>query len=186
MSAPAPVDVDGDFIADYIYAGDLFGNLWKFDVRAANPVLWASAYGSVADPRPLFVAMTSVSDDETRQPITTRPQVGFHPTVADTYMIYFGTGKYFEVSDNQTAGQITQSFYGVWDQKDASLTTPITRTDLLQQEIDAEVSQGFDTNDDGTNDATYDLRVISDNSICWIGLSACSCQRPQSRVGTST
>ncbi len=32
MSAPAPVDVDGDFIADYIYAGDLFGNLWKFDV----------------------------------------------------------------------------------------------------------------------------------------------------------
>jgi type IV pilus assembly protein PilY1 len=175
MSAPAPVDVDGDYIVDYIYAGDLFGNLWKFDVTSANAGVWASVYGSVASPQPLFVALAP--DDTTRQPITTRPQVGLHPTVANTYMVYFGTGKYFEVADNQTVGQTTQSFYGVWDENDATLAAPITRTNLLEQEIVAEVSQGFDTNSDGTNDTTYDLRVISDNAICWT--SSLSCPNPK-------
>lgn len=173
LSAPSPVDVDGDFIADYIYAGDLFGNLWKFDVTDAAPANWASFYGTVASPQPLFVA---VAGDGTRQPITTRPQVGLHPTTADNYLVYFGTGKYFEVSDNISTGQTTQSFYGIWDQNQTSTSTPVERADLLEQEITAELSQGFDTDGDGTNDDTYELRVISDNAICWT--SSVSCASP--------
>ena len=167
MSAPAPIDADGDYIADYIYAGDLFGNLWKFDVTEADPALWKSAYGTASTPQPLFTA--TAADGTTRQPITTRPQVGMHPTDPDTYLVYFGTGKYFEVSDNIATGQTTQSFYGIWDQNQTSATTPVARSDLLQQEITLQVSQGFDTDGDGTNDDTYDLRVISDNAICWTG-----------------
>ena len=34
LSTPTPVDVDGDRITDYVYAGDLKGNLWKFDVTS--------------------------------------------------------------------------------------------------------------------------------------------------------
>ena len=173
MSSPAPVDVDGDYIVDYIYAGDLFGNLWKFDVTSQNEALWASTYGSSLSPWPLFVAVAA--DGTSRQPITTRPQVGLHPTVADTYMVYFGTGKYFEVADNQTANQTTQSFYGIWDNPGTGLINPIPRTDLLRQQIDAEVSKSVDTNGDGTNDTTYDLRVISDNAICW---TASTCVSP--------
>ncbi|MGH8533221.1 MAG: pilus assembly protein [Gammaproteobacteria bacterium] len=37
LATPAPIDANGDSIVDYIYAGDLFGNLWKFDVSSSNP-----------------------------------------------------------------------------------------------------------------------------------------------------
>lgn len=32
LATPAVVDVDGDFTADYLIAGDLRGNLWRLDV----------------------------------------------------------------------------------------------------------------------------------------------------------
>ena len=165
ISAPAPIDADGDFIADYIYAGDLFGNLWKFDVRDTNPTNWKSAYGITTSPQPLFIA--TAADGITRQPITTRPQIGLHPTTADSYMVYFGTGKYFEVADNIATGQTTQSFYGIWDQNQTSATTPVSRSNLLQQQIVKEVTQNFTS-------GTFDLRVISDNTICWISGTNCT------------
>jgi type IV pilus assembly protein PilY1 len=32
LATPAPIDADGDGDIDRIYAGDLLGNLWAFDV----------------------------------------------------------------------------------------------------------------------------------------------------------
>ena len=131
LSSPMAVDVDGDDVIDYIYAGDLQGNMWKFDVAAANPTSWDSAYTSTGKPQPLFTAMMGT----TPQPITTRPEVGRHPQGG--YLVYFGTGKYIETSDNITTGATTQTFYGIWDNS-AAVTTG--RTDLLQQKILAEVT----------------------------------------------
>ena len=37
LSTPAFVDIDADRIVDFAYAGDLYGNMWKFDLRDANP-----------------------------------------------------------------------------------------------------------------------------------------------------
>ena len=37
LATPAAVDLDGDNTVEYIYAGDLRGNIWRFDVRDANP-----------------------------------------------------------------------------------------------------------------------------------------------------
>ena len=34
---PAVVDLDGDGMVDYVYAGDLFGNMWKFNFRRCEP-----------------------------------------------------------------------------------------------------------------------------------------------------
>jgi type IV pilus assembly protein PilY1 len=31
-------DLDGDHITDYVYAGDLQGNVWRFDLTACSPV----------------------------------------------------------------------------------------------------------------------------------------------------
>ena len=44
LSTPAAVDLDRDFFTDLIYAGDLQGNLWKFDVSSPFPGNWGSAY----------------------------------------------------------------------------------------------------------------------------------------------
>ena len=32
LATPAVVDLDGDSIAEYVFAGDLLGNMWKFDI----------------------------------------------------------------------------------------------------------------------------------------------------------
>jgi len=38
------VDIDWDGKVDYVYAGDLKGNMWKFDLTDPNPDNWDSAY----------------------------------------------------------------------------------------------------------------------------------------------
>jgi type IV pilus assembly protein PilY1 len=157
LSSPALVDVNQDFLVDYIYAGDLEGNLWKFDVSNANTNLWDVAYKQGANPLPLFTTKAG-------QPITTRPQVTTHPANLDGYMVYFGTGKYLESNDNVPAGSTTQAFYGIWD-KDESNLTAFDTDDLLEQSITKQYAKGFDTDGDDMEDAFFNLRDVSDEPI---------------------
>jgi len=157
LATPAPVDVNADYQVDYIYAGDLFGNLWKIDVTDTNPAAWDFAYYDAGKPQPLFQAKDSGG---TPQPITTRPEVGKHPE-HDGYLIYFGTGKYLENGiDNDPAGAQTQTFYAIWDKNDTSMTTADRsswgRDHLLRQCVIKEVSQ-----------FGRELRVSTDYSIQW-------------------
>ncbi len=126
LSTPALIDVDLDRRVDYAYAGDLKGNLWKFDLTAEDPLRWGVAFGNdmngdgVIDaargdlPAPLFQAPG--------QPITGRPDVmvmhGGCLSQAPGFMVFFGTGKYLGVSDRQDPTQ--QSLYGIWDFGDDS------------------------------------------------------------------
>ena len=104
LATPVLIDSDGDQVVNYIYAGDLSGRLWKFDVTSSNAGSWAVDYTSGSTPAPLFTT-------ENNQPITTQPQVTLHPDGEAGFMIYFGTGKYIETGDNDPTGQNTQSFY---------------------------------------------------------------------------
>ena len=122
LSTPVPFDIDDDGVVDFIYAGDLKGNLWKFDVTSSTPSSWNVAFSGT----PLFVAKDSSNN---LQPITTAPQVIQHDKGGA--VVLFGTGKYLENSDTTTNS--TQSFYGVWD-KDGS-TTVTGRSQLVQQTV---------------------------------------------------
>jgi len=157
LATPTLVDYNGDLVVDLIYAGDLLGNVWKFDVTNASPAVWESDYMSGANPRPLFTTQAN-------QPITTQVQVTFHPDGLDGFMVYFGTGKYLEVTDNQPLGQTTQAFYGIWDKNLAALTV-FDSTDLVQQTINNQYAEAFDTDDDAVDDANYILRDMSDNDV---------------------
>jgi type IV pilus assembly protein PilY1 len=157
LASPALIDTNGDFVVDYIYAGDLRGNLWKFDVTSANPNQWDVAYKKSGNPAPLFTARNG-------QPITSRPQVTLHPDNREGFMVYFGTGKYLESNDNVPAGSTTQSFYGVWDKNQNTLTA-FTIANLLKQSITNQFTMGFDTDDDGVEDKDYVLREVSDYPI---------------------
>lgn len=137
LASPSLVDVDGDYYIDYVYAGDLQGNMWKFDFTGSIGA-WSIAYGSTPSPAPLYQAK---SPDGTVQPITTRPEVTTHPTGAG-YLVLFGTGKYLEqVTDINTTTAKTQTFYGIWD-NNAQVTSVTTRNSniLRQQAVDAETS----------------------------------------------
>lgn len=130
LSTVGFLDVNGDFKVDYIYAGDLFGNLWKFDVSDVNPANWTVSKNSAGNIAPLFVATDAAGN---RQPITSAPVVGQHASKSG-FIINFGTGKYLESSD--VTDTSVQSIYGIWDRNEAAnhLTT-IPRQDLLEQTI---------------------------------------------------
>jgi len=164
LSSPAVVDIDGNGTGDYVYAGDLLGNLWKFDLRSADASQWGLAFQSGAGGVPLFAAGAG-------RPVTVMPQVGRHPTRGGR-MIYFGTGKYLEAGDNSAEGQADQAFYGIRDD-DSALQTAVTDADLLTQTIDQElILYPRDTNGDGQRDSQdqpIGLRVSSDHPICWTG-----------------
>ena len=110
MSSPAAVFNDDDLTTDYVYAGDLYGNLWKFDISSTDLAEWKIAYSDASGPLPLFKAETA---NGVAQPIQSTPRVGTHPTRRGGNMVYFGTGQYLETADNVTTA--LQAFYGIWD-----------------------------------------------------------------------
>lgn len=156
LGAPYVVDTNGDFIVDYIYAGDTKGNVWRFDITSTTPINWKSNAAI------LFSAQQTTSGD---QPITASPIVGMHPTgLNNGVMVYFGTGKYIESVDNDPTGAITQTFYGIWDKLDGST---VLKSNLLEQTIEQEITVSVDTDGDQVDDTNYDLREVSDNAINW-------------------
>ncbi|MGM0574069.1 MAG: pilus assembly protein, partial [Bacteroidota bacterium] len=122
MSSPTITDVNADGYADYVYAGDLHGNLWKFDLGDSNNddiysvSDWEIAYEDTAgDPRPLI----NVNHDSGGQPITVEPAVMRMSCEAGQkgYFVVFGTGQYIGMNDFEDDNQ--QSFYGIWDWQEA-------------------------------------------------------------------
>lgn len=134
MSTPAVVDINGDGIADYIYAGDLFGNLWKIDVSSTNPSQWDFGFKASGNPKPLFTATYA----GVNQPITAGPTVAKVPSYLSQLFIYFGTGKYFEPTDNTDLS--VQTIYAIKDLNDGA-TTISSRASLVAQSILQEDSQ---------------------------------------------
>lgn len=141
LSEVAVIDVEGDAIVEYIYVGDLFGNLWKFDITSSSSANWKIAYNSAScSPcTPLFKAYSR--GGFYNQAITASPEVGAHPEGG--YLVYFGTGKYFEenVDSNVSLANDpdeSQTFYAVWDKNSDSAgeisgNIPYNRSYLLKQ-----------------------------------------------------
>ena len=46
IAFPSPADLDGDHITDYVYAGDLQGNVWRFDLTSASEGSWGLTPGA--------------------------------------------------------------------------------------------------------------------------------------------
>jgi type IV pilus assembly protein PilY1 len=153
LSTPKLVDLNNDRVIDVIYAGDMQGNLWKFDVTSSLASSWKIAQGSVAAPEPMFVAKDGTGGTAKRQPIQAQVGVTGPPNgVTGDAMVYFGTGRYFVDGDATVTDK--HSFYGVLD--DGTSTTSLGRSDLWTQSI---VYQGIV--------GTQEVRVTSNNPAYW-------------------
>ena len=130
LVSPFPLDADANGTIDYLYAGDINGNLWKFDVSSSTASNWTSA----SNQKLLFTAKDA---SNVVQPITTQPVVAKHIS-GSGYMINFGTGKYLETTDASVIPS-PQSYYGIWDKADASpisgQTAVSSRSSLMPQWI---------------------------------------------------
>jgi type IV pilus assembly protein PilY1 len=175
LSTPAVIDVNNDHKVDYVYAGDLKGNLWKFDLTAATADGWDAAsgwqvaYRSSGTPTPLFLAQDAAGNP---QPITTRPDVMRHCDPHNSgYMVIFGTGKYLGVNDFSNTS--TQTLYGIWDYGDDSdddeYLGSFNRTDTNQLSNQPyTVSLLEQTEIAWVTVSEQDLRVLSDSEPVWI------------------
>ncbi len=105
LSTPQLLDINDDGIPDVAYAGDLRGNLWKFDISSNDPTQWNVAFGG----NPLFVAQVTSGN---RQPITTAPVARPNRTVGGL-MLAFGTGR--AVTENDRTDISQQTVYSVLD-----------------------------------------------------------------------
>jgi len=112
LSTPALIDDNYDHKVDYIYAGDLQGNLWKFDLSASSASSWEVAYeNSSGDPKPLFQAKDAGGQP---QPITVPPDVMDHCVDGvEGDIVVFGTGKYISTGDFDS--EDVNTIYGIWD-----------------------------------------------------------------------
>ncbi len=93
----------------FLYAGDLQGNVWKFDLSEGLSTKNISD-GKIlrGGTKPMFTATAPAG---TRQPITTPPLIANNGRGA--YMVVVGTGKFMESNDPNTTD--IQSIYGLWD-----------------------------------------------------------------------
>lgn len=160
LSTPAPVDVDADRITDFVYAGDLRGNMWKFDLTSSNPASWNVAFSSGGVPAPLYTACSSdPCTGANYQPITARPEVGISPPAG--YFVYFGTGRYFADGDNGI-GTGANTVYAIRDTNEKGATTLVLptagRSALVRQEVLNEQLINFDGQVEG-------VRVTTNNPI---------------------
>ena len=153
------------------YAGDLLGNMWKFDLYDTNTSNWGTGYGTASAPKPLYIAKNSAG---ATQPITAMPYVLPHPSGG--YVVVMSTGKLFEDAD--LSDTIVQSTYGI---RDTQLfgTTPIPNpsgaskvvgtTTLVKQLITAvnTINQTVTAFDGTTSTQAITFYSISSNSVDW-------------------
>src|SRR5439155_22054 len=174
IAFPSAADLDADHTTDYVYAGDLQGNLWRFDLTSNNESNWA------VSPGPLFKTAAG-------QPITTAIVVASgapSPGMQQQVMLLFGTGQRLPVTNASPATYAsgTQSLYGVWDwnmgawnayasvqyaSMNAAATGVstanyyLTPSSLMQQVVTV-------------NAATGDREIAANATICWAGQTSCA------------
>ena len=179
-------DLDGDHVVDYVYAGDLRGNVWRFDLTSSDPTLWT------VSPAPVYTTPAG-------QPITTRLIVALITTgSARRVMVEFGTGEQTPLTRTSppTYASSQQALYGIWDWNMAGWNTQsavqyaslpstsgiaaptaqITGTASLQQQT---ITATYDPTlvasaSSTTPSSAYYYRTLSANTVCWADTSGCS------------
>ena len=97
LSTPTLVDTDFDGIVDIAYAGDRYGNMFRFDLSGETPSKWSAQM---------------IFQGSGNQPITSAPAVSRRSK--DKYVVIFGTGSEIYHSELDVATQ-NNAVYGVYD-----------------------------------------------------------------------
>jgi type IV pilus assembly protein PilY1 len=190
-------DMDGDHITDYVYAADLLGNVWRFDLTSQNPSQWTvTQTGGV--PTPIYTTPGGSS-----QPISTKLVVAsISGSTNPRVLVEFGTGEQNQFTNNSPATYSTSQQYliGIWDwnmsawnalstvQYDSlpsgSTAAPIAGSGLaavsgLGQLEQQQISGTYDNNSVASTQTSTSAtgayyRTVTSNVICWADLSGCS------------
>ena len=190
ITNPSSADYDQDHTIDYIYAGDLLGNVWKFDVTSQDPTQWGVTTSS-----PLFSAgaaqpiTTHITVSTVKVVTGTKNAVGLYlDNGAERVVLAFGTGQQVPQTATSAASYATgqQYLYGIWDWDQGSASTGgwnkitalqptvglTTSTTITQSNL--QVQTLTRTGSNGT---------LSKNAVCWNGDSNCGASGTQNKMG---
>ena len=178
-------DLDKDRITDYLYAGDLFGNVWRFDLTSTNPAQWR--------PRAKAIFNTGGAPISTQVVATVEEHAGRPGRV----MLMVGTGHILPQTLNAAAIANPQShhFFGIWDwdmtdwNQHSRVTLHALRSDvpgvppsqtlgphhLQAQTLTTHASNGHAT--------IQRVRTITQNAVCWQGTLECLSPRENTQFG---
>lgn len=139
LSSPTAIDTNFDGKVDRIYAGDIDGNLWKFDVSASSAASWTAPASA------MFPTSGDLTAGITRKAIISAPDVAAHPISG--YLVYFGTGRLLTASDAADASSQNYA-YAIWDGAPPANTTFLnqTLTEKLYDTQRVRVSSGLPIN----------------------------------------
>lgn len=148
------------------YAGDILGNMWKFDLTNADITKWVPSYGTASSPKPLITVADS-STAHVVQPITAAPTLGLNAVKLTTsytpsVMVYFGTGKYIESADKSNTQ--VQSLYAIAD-TGVAITLGSNRSTQLQEKVISEETttkrKVINDKNDSTGNAAVDWKNVN-------------------------
>jgi type IV pilus assembly protein PilY1 len=116
-----------DNTTEYVYGGDLAGNLWRFDLRNDTSQRLGRTSATVGS-----------------QPITVRPELARIRDSSGAYhrVVYFGTGRYLGFNDlsvTSPSSTVAQAYYAVKD-TGADIGVFATSGTLVEQTLNAGVS----------------------------------------------
>ncbi len=169
ISQVTAVDLDGDHISDFIYAGDMRGNVWRFDLTSDSPGDWTdtsskSLIFNAGQPISTAIAASSTTKNEIYRVI-----------------LNFGTGKIYPQSLTSASYTTPNDYfiYGLWDSdmsgwngksivkyESLASASTITSSELVNKTI-TEV-----TYTDAAS-GTSGLRTVSGSTVCWKGSTTC-------------
>lgn len=169
------IDIDRNGTIDYVYAGDVHGNFYRFDLCRADLEgttqeddsasdwygggLRQCKYGaSISDQWRVTKIFSATSSLGSVQPALSKPIVVAHPSGVGVIVI-FATGRYSNRSDiTDTA---LQSIYGLWDRFSDSV---IPKSALVKQQY-SEVCESLVSGGSEVDDSRICARTLSSNPV---------------------
>ncbi|RYH71104.1 MAG: pilus assembly protein PilY [Alcaligenaceae bacterium] len=158
-------DLDGDHVTDYVYGGDVFGNVWRFDLTSATPSDWGVRAAPVFSTGGL--------------PITTRLTVtsAIASSTAPRVIVSFGTGQIYPQTLTSAAMPATgtQAIFGIWDWDMGSWNTKGS-VQYIAQTVNtstATLRTQTATTQAYASGNISGVRTVTQNKVCWVGSTAC-------------
>lgn len=114
-----------DLALGRLYTGDLLGNLWRIEMPPG-------------DGEPGVKRLLTATDAQGMpQPIIAEPALAARPGSADEIVVTFGTGGLFDIGKEVAGSHQVQTFYGVFDHREAP-QIPVRRDQLLEQRVSSD------------------------------------------------
>ena len=193
ISSVTALDLDGDNVTDYLYAGDLRGNVWRFDLTSRQAANWK------VRPQPLF--QTGGAPISTALNVTRVKALPGAPRV----VLNFGSGRKFPQTLTQAASFSAggHALYGVWDwdmadwNQGAQSGRPQAQHAVVRSlpahSADAPPSgilwpaqlhnRALFTNGQAANASSVGSRTVANTPVCWHGGPACASGSPAAAWG---